>query len=130
MIKGEAGAARACERLSCGLTLPNLEQDPAADQHGSTPGQEADVPQDPLLARHCLVNMVDAEQVMVDDPFDQVEQTSRSGACRRAAWVDHRSLRRDAHKNQQPVATKRYVVAWNRPSQKVLIFKFSTLVAG
>ena len=37
--------------------------------------KEADVPEEPLLARHCLVDMVDAEQVMVDDPLDQVEQT-------------------------------------------------------
>ena len=58
-----------------GLMLPELEQEPAAEQHRGTPGQEADVPEDPLLARHCLVDMVDAEQVMVDGPFDQVEQT-------------------------------------------------------
>src|ERR687897_3393925 len=55
--------------------LPELEQEPAAEQHRGTPRQEADVPEDPLLARHCLVDMVDAKQVMVDDPFDQVEQT-------------------------------------------------------
>jgi hypothetical protein len=29
--------------------LPELEQEPAADQHGSTPGQEGDAPEDPLL---------------------------------------------------------------------------------
>ena len=46
--------------------------------------------------------------------------------------VDHRMcLRRDArHRTISPITTKTYVVAWNRPSQKVLIFKFSTLVAG
>ena len=55
--------------------MPNLEQKPAAYQHCSTPGQEADIPEDPLLPRHCLVDVVDAEQVMIDDPFDQVEQT-------------------------------------------------------
>ena len=57
------------------FTLPNLEQEPAADQHGSTPDQEADVPEDPLLPRHCLVDMVDAEQVMIDDALEQVEKT-------------------------------------------------------
>jgi hypothetical protein len=55
------------------LAPPGPENGPAADQHGSTPGEKADVPKDPLLPRHRLVDMVDAKQVMIDDPFDQVE---------------------------------------------------------
>ena len=81
-LVGTARAGASTEVVSGGgvsgldrFTLPNLEQEPAADQHGSTPDQEADVPEDPLLPRHGLVDMVDAEQVMIDDAFDQVEQT-------------------------------------------------------
>jgi hypothetical protein len=63
--------------VSCGsvprLAPPCPEQEPAADQHRSPPGKEAQVPVDPLLPRHRLVDVVDPEKVVVDDAFDQVE---------------------------------------------------------
>jgi hypothetical protein len=66
--------------------LPELEPEPAADQHGSTQVRKP-TSDDPLLAWHRLVDMVDAEQVMVDDPLDHVEQAEadpeRAGE---AAW--------------------------------------------
>jgi hypothetical protein len=40
-------------------------------------------------------------------------------------------LRRDArHRTIRPSTTKMYVAAWKSPSQRVLIFRFSTLVGG
>ena len=114
----------------CGLTLPNLEQDQPPNNMAA-PQVKKPTSQDPLLARRCLVDMVDAEQVMVDDPFDQVEQTEadqeRAGE-QLGRPSDLQGRRR--HRTISPITTKTYVVAWNRPSQKVLIFKFSTLVAG
>jgi hypothetical protein len=55
------------------LAPPCPKQGPAAAQHRSTPAEEAQVPIEPLLPRHRLVDMVDPEQVVIDDTFHQVE---------------------------------------------------------
>ena len=55
------------------LAPPGPEKGPAADQHDSTPGEEAQVPIDLVLPRHRLVDVVDPEQVVVDHAFHQVE---------------------------------------------------------
>ena len=52
------------------LLLSTLEQQPPADQHGGSPDEEGEVPVDPLLARHRLIYVMEAEKLMVEDAFD------------------------------------------------------------
>ena len=73
VIKGKQ-ALHVRERLSAVSRCPTLSRSHPPNNI-TAPQIKKPTSEDPLLARHCLVDMVDAEQVMVDDPLDQVEQT-------------------------------------------------------
>jgi hypothetical protein len=78
------------------LFPPRPEQEPAADQHRSTPSEEAKVPIDPLRSRHRLVDVVDPEQVVVDQTFHQVEIPKPISTLPARSLLDQRiSVRRD-----------------------------------
>lgn len=62
-------------RLARRLPFAPPCQRQAADQHQCTPNQEPDVPIDPLVLRDGFVDMVDAEKLVIDHPFDQIEYT-------------------------------------------------------
>ena len=49
------------------------QQPPSAEDHQCAPDQKADVPIDPLLLRHGLVDVVKSQDMMVDDAFNQIE---------------------------------------------------------
>src|SRR5437868_4631912 len=55
------------------LLLAFPQQDPPAYQHGCAPKQKAEIPPDPLLVRHRLVDMMDTKELVVDEAFCQVE---------------------------------------------------------
>jgi hypothetical protein len=59
--------------LSDRLALSVPIKKPPADEHGGSPNQEANIPVNPLLARHGLVHVVEAEEVMVNDAFEDIE---------------------------------------------------------
>jgi hypothetical protein len=55
------------------LLLAFPQQDPPAYQHGCAPKQKAEIPPDPLLVGHRLVDMMDTKELVVDETFCQVE---------------------------------------------------------
>ena len=61
--------------LCSGFFPASPEKEPSHDNHRCSPNQEADVPVDPLIGWNCLVHMMDAEQVVMDQALDQVEGT-------------------------------------------------------
>src|SRR5688572_29043122 len=48
-------------------------EQPATREHRRTPGEETEIPPDPLRGRHRLVDVVNAEDVVVDHTLDQIE---------------------------------------------------------
>lgn len=49
------------------------EQTNSRNEHGCTPCEEAHVPQQPLLARDGLVDMMQSQKVVIDEAFHQIE---------------------------------------------------------
>jgi len=47
---------------------------PPGNEHGRSPDQESDVPEDPLRARHRFVDVVDAQDLVVDEALNDIEQ--------------------------------------------------------
>lgn len=54
----------------------------ADGDHRPTPGKEADVPEEQLSARSGFVDVVEAENLMIDNAFDQVECSEADEHCR------------------------------------------------
>jgi hypothetical protein len=75
--------------------------------------------------------MVDAEQVMIDDSFDQVEQTEADQERAGEQLGRPSDVPATGRPPQNPQPDRDEDVGGRvNPSQNVLIFKFSTLVAG
>ena len=55
--------------------MPAPQEIEAAEEHGGAPDEEAYVPIDPLLAGYGLVDVMETEKLMVDQPFNKVEKT-------------------------------------------------------
>ncbi|HUQ76790.1 MAG TPA: hypothetical protein VM183_18875 [Burkholderiales bacterium] len=78
--------------------------EPAADEHQRAPDQETDVPIEPPFWRHGFVDVMQAEDVMVDDPFDQVEdsETHQHRPDQQSGRPAHVHAVRMAPKDRQP----------------------------
>lgn len=50
-------------------------QQHADGDHRPAPGKKPEVPEEPLPARSCFVDVVQAEHLVVDDAFDKVERS-------------------------------------------------------
>src|ERR1041384_8033734 len=68
-LRGRVSGSATLTGSVTSLLLSSSKQDPADDEHDRSPDQEAQVPVDPLLAWHRLVDMMDREQMVVDDPL-------------------------------------------------------------
>lgn len=62
-------------RLYGSFSFPGLPQRPPAYQHQRSPYEKTNIPVDPLLGRHGLIDMMDAEQMMIDDAFHKMEDS-------------------------------------------------------
>ena len=56
---------------------PDRRSNPPGREQDGPPGEEAQVPPEPLPGWHRLVHVVEAQQVVVDQPLHQVEAPSR-----------------------------------------------------
>jgi hypothetical protein len=61
--------------------LATLQQKPSADKHGRAPDQKADVPLDPLVERNGFVDVVEAEQLVIDQTFNNIEDAEAHQEC-------------------------------------------------
>jgi hypothetical protein len=80
-----------------GFLLPYSHESPPTNKHQRAPYEETEVPINPLILRHGFVDVVNTQQVMVDDTFDQIKQaeTNQHRSPEQLAGPAHmRSMRR------------------------------------
>ena len=83
-----------------GFLSPCPQESPPTNKHQRAPYEETDVPINPLILRHGFVDVVNTQQVMIDDAFNQIKTgRSQSTSSPRAA------CRTSAHGVDAPCAT-------------------------
>src|SRR5215213_1974789 len=62
-----------CTLLCMHILFARAHDHPACDEHRHTPHQEADIPIDAVLDRNQLIDVVNAEELVVNEALDHIE---------------------------------------------------------
>jgi hypothetical protein len=104
-------------------------KEPAADEEQRTECEETAVVE-PCVVR-AFADMVDREDLVIHDPFNDVEPQPTSSHPKKALpLIAHRQSVVRLQRTHTPMATAIQVAAWKRPSHSVFVSSPETVVLG